>query len=155
MKTKKCKICGEIKELKDFAPSSVRKKKCLEDISRNQCRACCNKARQKAYIKRVETSIMANIKARVRKEHLEFNLTYEDIIIPEKCPILEVPLIRGTKKNYAFTPTADRIDNTKGYIKGNIKIISMLANKMKNNATKEQLFIFAKNIQKYLEDDIV
>ena len=47
--------------------------------------------------------------------------------------------------------SVDRIDAKKGYIKGNIEIISYKANRMKNNANTEELIIFAKNILKIYE----
>ena len=64
------------------------------------------------------------------------------------CPILEVPLEFGTKGNYEFSPSIDRIDNSKGYVKGNIQIISKKANSMKNSASAEELRTFCKNILK-------
>ena len=97
-----------------------------------------------------------NAKARCRRDSLEFNLEYSDIILPEECPILKHPFIIGEGTNYKWTPTIDRIDSTKGYIKGNVRVISMMANKIKSNATKEELAIFAENIMNYFySDDIV
>lgn len=57
---------------------------------------------------------------RAAERGLEFNIEESDIIIPEICPILEVPFQFGTRNNYDYSPSLDRIDNTKGYIKGNI-----------------------------------
>ena len=90
-----------------------------------------------------------NSKSRARQYKLEFNITLEDVPIPKLCPLLEIPLKLGTAENYEFSPSIDRIDSTKGYIKGNVRVVSLLANRMKSNATKEQCVLFAKNIQNY------
>lgn len=100
--------------------------------------------------------MLAGAKTRSRAKNLDFNITLDDIIIPEFCPILETKLTRGDHKRWEApenTISLDRIDPTKGYIKGNVRVISTLANTMKNNATKEQLKLFAKNIIKYIDDE--
>ena len=99
----------------------------------------------RGYIKQ----ILARTKKRAKCKNIDFNLDESDIIIPKICPILEVPLVIGTKGNYEYSPSIDRIDNTKGYIKGNIQIISKKANFMKNSASQEELIKFCKNILRY------
>ena len=94
---------------------------------------------------------------RAYKKHKDegfiFNLKAEDIIIPKYCPLLETDLSTDPKDskepNYA---TIDRIDSSKGYVKGNIRIISQKANKMKTSATQEQLLQFATNGIKLIEN---
>ena len=86
-------------------------------------------------------------KKRALAKGLEFNIELKDIHIPKKCPILKVPLICSTR----YSPSIDRIYPDKGYVKGNIAIISVLANSMKANATPQELLIFAKNIKKYMD----
>lgn len=88
-------------------------------------------------------------KKRAKERELDFNIEESDIVIPKMCPILEVPLEFGTKSNYDYSPSLDRIDNTKGYIKGNIQVISKKANTMKNSATLQELETFCKNILRY------
>jgi hypothetical protein len=68
-----------------------------------------------------------------------FDLHIDDIVIPEICPILKTPFIKGTSS----AASVDRIDSSKGYCKGNIQIISRKANLMKSNATQEELEKFA------------
>ncbi len=88
-------------------------------------------------------------RSRAKKKGLEFNIEVSDIVIPEICPILEVPFVYGTKGNYSYTPSLDRIDNSKGYVKGNIMVISQKANSMKNNASWDEIHKFVKNIIRY------
>lgn len=92
-----------------------------------------------------EKAILFRAKQRAKQKDFEFNLEAVDIVIPLRCPILDIEIIRNkntsTKLN---SPSLDRIDNTKGYIKGNIMVISNKANTMKNNATPEELIKFAK-----------
>jgi len=101
--------------------------------------------------KHFKLQMLSRARQRAEKYGLEFNLTKEDIIIPDFCPLLEIPLYPGKKGDYHNSPSIDRIDNSKGYTKDNIKIISTLANSMKNAASKEQLLLFIKNLPKYLE----
>ena len=77
-------------------------------------------------------------------------------MIPPLCPLLNVPFVNGTKGDYEFTPSLDRIDPTKGYVKGNVWVITKKANSMKNSATRAELLTFVSNIIKYFGDnDIV
>ena len=96
-----------------------------------------------------EQHMLHNTKANAKRRDIECTLILNDIVIPEKCPYLNIPLTRVVGKGQLLTNASiDRIDSTKGYTLGNIQIISRLANTMKNSATKEQLNIFARNVLK-------
>ena len=92
--------------------------------------------------------MLCGIKKRAKLKGLEFNLTLNDIPqIPDICPVLGIPIIPndGTSTPTDNSPSIDRIDNKKGYIKGNIRIISNRANRIKSDATIDEL-------RKVLED---
>jgi len=88
-----------------------------------------------------------------RDNGFNFNITIDDIIIPEYCPYLEIKLLTDPKDhkspNYA---TIDRIDSSKGYVKGNVQVISYKANSMKSSSTEKQLLEFAVNGLKLIEN---
>lgn len=96
-------------------------------------------------------------KDRAKLKNVEFNITWEDIEYVDICPILEIPLNWGETSNEGGrnidTPSLDRINPSLGYIKGNVKIISTLANMMKSSANREQINLFCKNINKYIENE--
>ena len=79
----------------------------------------------------------SRVNAKVRG--LEHSIELSDIILPEVCPYLKVPID-------THNCSLDRIDSSKGYIKGNVQVISKLANLMKSNATEEQLVQFARSV---------
>jgi hypothetical protein len=96
-----------------------------------------------------ESQILYRAKFNAKERNYDFNLTIEDINIPERCPYLDVLIETDLSKNNSDNYySIDRIDSTKGYVKGNVQIISRLANTMKNKATKKQLILFSKNILK-------
>jgi len=68
-----------------------------------------------------------------------FDLTPDDIEIPTTCPVFGKPFEGGTM----YAMSLDRIIPDKGYVKGNVQVISRKANLMKNNATEEELKCFA------------
>jgi hypothetical protein len=82
-------------------------------------------------------------RCRAKQKGLPFNIQKADITIPILCPILGLPLDFNIGRRQDNSPSLDRIDNSKGYIKGNIQIISDKANRMKNNANREELLRFA------------
>jgi hypothetical protein len=49
------------------------------------------------------------------------------------------------------SPTLDRIDNSKGYIVGNVWVISMRANRLKSDATVDELMMLATNLRELQE----
>ena len=87
-------------------------------------------------------------KERALKNNIPFNITVDDIVIPDKCPLLECSFIKGSSDNKWYSYSLDKIDNSKGYVKGNIQVITYLANTMKSKASKEELINFANNILK-------
>jgi hypothetical protein len=99
---------------------------------------------------RIRGYIVRNTKFMAKRRGLKFNLTYEDFEIPKYCPLLGIKLtyLNESKGTHFSHSSLDRIDNSKGYIKGNVMVISRLANAMKNEADFDQLELFAKNILK-------
>lgn len=84
-----------------------------------------------------ETYLLCNPRIRARKRGWEFNLEPEDVIIPTHCPVFGVkldPVGSGT----LYSPSIDRIDCTKGYIKGNIRVISFRANTLLSDGKLEE-----------------
>jgi hypothetical protein len=93
-----------------------------------------------------EQMLLTSARNRARKKGIPFNLTVDDIVIPEFCPILGVKLTRnmGSHGGTSTSASIDKIIPELGYVKGNIQIISLLANNMKSSANSEQLVVFAK-----------
>ena len=97
--------------------------------------------------------LWTNLKASAKKRGIPFTITpndLDDIGIPLTCPILGYELKFHRESVQDNSPSVDRIDSSKGYIKDNLVIISYRANKLKSDATLEEmerLVNFFKTIQ--------
>lgn len=94
-----------------------------------------------------EYKIWSKSKERAKQKGWEHNIEIDDIIIPEYCPLLGIKLKRNI---YGMddSPSIDRINPEKGYIKGNIWIISNRANRIKNDSNIQELEMLVINLKK-------
>lgn len=108
-----------------------------------------NKSRKVKFTENPRHYLWYVARTRARKYGVEFSITEEDIVIPEFCPILDTILIKGD----GYLPNAmslDRVDNNKGYIPGNVRVISRRANLMKSSLTIDIL----EKLIKYINNEI-
>jgi hypothetical protein len=88
---------------------------------------------------------------RCKKKKIEFGFNsaaelavYLKSIAPTHCPVFGFEMKNETGAGFNPTsPSIDRIDPSKGYVRGNIQIISMKANEMKQDASRDDLIMFA------------
>jgi hypothetical protein len=105
------------------------------------------------YRRKPENRMLNRSRARAKKSGLDFNLTEDDIIIPTHCPLLGIELYtaEGRKSVKDNSASLDRIDSSKGYVKGNVWVISNKANTMKSNATLEEMKTLVTNWMRLAE----
>lgn len=72
------------------------------------------------------------------REGTEFSIEFQDIIWNKYCPILGLEIDYYAEGRQEDSPSFDRLDPNKGYIKGNVTIVSWRANRLKNDGTAEE-----------------
>ena len=116
------------------------------DLGRSDKKFCSNKCRNNYNNKADYVSRLYKLtKKRAIDNNIPFNILLEDIVLPDFCPIFNIPLFRGEgRSNNSYS--LDRILPELGYIKGNVWIISDRANRLKSNMCKEDLIMFCNTI---------
>jgi hypothetical protein len=76
---------------------------------------------------------------------IDCSIRWADFEIPKVCPLRGVPLSVGTGQHTDDSPTLDRKDPRRGYVKGNVWVISHKANRLKGNFTPNELRTFCEN----------
>jgi hypothetical protein len=93
-----------------------------------------------------QIALLRAARHRARRDGLEYNLTLDDVVIPEKCPLLGIPIAFNGRQAHAGSPSLDRKTPAKGYVKGNIWVISHRANTIKSDATPGELRLVAEGM---------
>jgi len=143
---KYCGCCQQILPESDFYRKN--KSNSYDDKLHKLCRSCTRESARRSYRKtkssqreryqkNPEQKIYQNIKGRAKKNNIPFNLTIDDIQIPETCPVLGIPIIPFSASDNS--PSVDKINPKLGYIKGNVCIISKRANRIKSDANAEEI----------------
>ena len=76
---------------------------------------------------------------RALRDGLQFTIKEGDVRIPEFCPALGIPIFSTKGFPGPNSPTLDRVDNSQGYVIGNVQVISYRANMIKKDATADEL----------------
>lgn len=93
------------------------------------------------YAKSPQSFMLSRARQRAKQRGLEFNIGVDDVNVnvPEFCPVLGIRLQVGASVVTNSSPSLDRIDPARGYVKDNVWVISHRANTIKNDATVEEL----------------
>ena len=99
-----------------------------------------NVRKRKRHIVDPRTKMLNSARTRAKEQSVPFDLSKEDIVIPDICPVLGIPLVASKNGSPSSnSPSLDKIVPSDGYVKGNVAVISFRANALKSNATVEEL----------------
>jgi hypothetical protein len=158
-RTKTCATCKVEKSIFNFTKNNAAKDKlqykCKDcDLDYQTKRREENKLKMLDYSRNYQTRkrkefdyrlqmLLNASRQRSKKKSRENNLTIQDIrdVFPEDglCPIFGIKLVFGDAGFRENSPSIDRLDSKKGYTKDNIQIISWKANRIKKDASIEEL----------------
>lgn len=83
---------------------------------------------------------------------IEFTLQFGDLTWPSHCPILGIEIDYFADGRQENSPSIDRIDSSKGYIPGNVQVVSWRANRIKNDGSAEEHLKIATYLSNLLND---
>lgn len=129
---KKCRSCQEVLPFTNFH----KHKQALYGYA-NVCKRCRKPASQAEWQgKSFEKSMLATSRFRAKKKGIPHTIQLSDIVIPERCPILDVPIV--LERGHPYAPSLDQIVPRAGYTPDNIMVVSNRANHLKLNMTLEE-----------------
>ncbi len=146
VKSKPCPKCGEC-DLANFHKSntlvsghSCYCKKCTKDVKQTPgYKKSLLEFRRGWKNSHLDEAVFLGVQSTARRNGTEFTITRADVKVPEKCPVLGIPLFFTNGTRTDNTPSLDRLDNGKGYIPGNVAVISWRANQIKRDATLTEI----------------
>ncbi len=98
--------------------------------------------------------MLAGARSRARDKGLPFNLHYDDVAIPNLCPVLKIPMIPSISGHSDNSPSLDRMIPYLGYTKGNVRVISMKANRIKTDANSVEIEAVLNYVKQIEEENI-
>lgn len=81
----------------------------------------------------------------------EWTVEFGDLDFPSHCPLLGIELDYFAERTQENSVSFDRVDSSKGYIKGNVVVCSWRANRIKNDGTAEEHKKIYEFLSKYVD----
>lgn len=132
--TRVCTSCRIRKPLDEFPPD-----KRASNGKQARCRPCINAWIKEHYRKNPAAGMWRRARARAKKIGLGFDITIDDLLpLPTHCPVFGSPLCVSASRQDPNAYSLDRINNDRGYVKGNVIVMSYRANRLKNDGTAEE-----------------
>jgi len=129
----KCSVCNIEKEETEFNRIKGKCNPCCHilEYERDKGRMNDSENGENYYLRKV---ILRHAKERSKRKKLEFNLTLAYLISLKNniCPILGCEILYKSGVDNKRSASLDRIDPNKGYVTGNVKIVSFEGNTLKN-----------------------
>ncbi len=156
---RRCRTCGDVKRSEMFVRSADRNMclacKAAFAVKWRAAHGPTIAARQRQYYREnkaaarargdrwIETHREARMinsaRTRAKNKGLAFNITEADIVIPDTCPVLGIEILKTkAPRQTDGSPSLDRIDNSVGYVRGNVAVVSLRANNLKNDGTADE-----------------
>jgi hypothetical protein len=81
---------------------------------------------------------VSRLRGKAKLAGIDFNISTQDLQMPAACPFTLLPFHFGAHNSQ--NPSVDRIKPDRGYVRGNVRIISVQANTAKQNITDPDVF---------------
>lgn len=142
-----CKACHSIyyKRNKPAALARTRRRRAKPGMREHESKQQRDRRRKFPIVRMLQEASV-----RARAKGLPFSLSEADIVIPVVCPALGIEIKMGVGVRSEHSPSIDRVIPALGYVSGNVRVISWRANRLKNDATLDEL----KRIVEYYEGAI-
>jgi hypothetical protein len=135
-----CKSCDQDKPESEFP---IRKDR--SNRLRPYCKDCATNIAKARYHSYKKNSPFKNKCSRVKARSIQINVPFD--LSPEYleeiwtgyCPVLNIPIELDVGVNKEYSAELDRFIPSLGYIKGNVAFLSRRINRIKDNATIEEL----------------
>ena len=147
MRKIKCCRCKN-ERLETFFPKDLRR----SGARKTTCHYCLTEHNKQKRIENPAHAMFIQAKSRSKRKGINFNIEESDIIVQKTCPALGIELKCSSIKRQICdnSPTLDRVNPLLGYVKGNVKVISWRANKLKGEGTLAE----HEALVKFLEDKL-
>jgi hypothetical protein len=104
-----------------------------------------NEVRRKWRDNNIVKALFLEARFRAKSRGMSFELSFEDLPpMGTHCPLLGHAFPPPQVRNTPYSPSIDRIDSRKGYVRGNVWIVGWRANLIKNDGTAEEHEMIAK-----------